>query len=90
MKRGESISMSVIIIAAIALLVLVILAVLVLKTGGTIKNGTGCQGIGGSCKASGGCDPNNEGRDFAHSGVGGDCPTDTPDCCVAISKAAID
>ncbi len=81
MKRGESISMSVIIIAAIALLVLVILAVLVLRTGGTIKDGTGCRGVGGECKDQ--CDPTIEARNFAQSGVGGSCPNDV-DCCVPI------
>jgi hypothetical protein len=46
MKKGESISMSVIIIAAIALLVLVVLAVLVLRASGGITEGTSCRGVG--------------------------------------------
>ena len=47
-KKGQGISMNVIIIAAIALLVLVILSVLVLNTGGKIGLGTSCDGIQGS------------------------------------------
>jgi hypothetical protein len=81
MKKGESISMSVIIIAAIALLVLVVLAVLVLQTGGKVKDGTSCRGFGGVCKDT--CDSSYEGTDFAHRG---DCPEDTPSCCIPISK----
>jgi hypothetical protein len=43
MKKGQGLSMNVIIIAAIALLVLVILSVLVLRAGGGINEGTGCE-----------------------------------------------
>ena len=49
MKKGQGISMNVIIIAAIALLVLVILAVLLLRAGGSVSEGTGCEGVGGQC-----------------------------------------
>jgi len=49
MKKGESISMSVIIIAAIALLVLVVLAVLILRSANSVADGSGCRGAGGQC-----------------------------------------
>ena len=54
MKKGQGLSMNVIIIAAIALLVLVIISVLVLRAGGNVNQSTGCTGIGGICVDS--CD----------------------------------
>ena len=52
MKRGE-LSMEVIIIAAIALLVLVILSVLILRSGVSVSDGTGCESgsVQGKCTA---------------------------------------
>lgn len=47
--------MTVIIGAAIALLILVLLSVLVLRSGNTLVEGTGCNGIEGSI-----CIPDNE------------------------------
>lgn len=84
MKKGESISMSVIIIAAIALLVLIVLAVLVLRSSNSISNGTGCQGLGGICQ-----DPEGDGQqcgegysyNFANSDKRGGCQTGQV-CCV--------
>ncbi|MAE13018.1 hypothetical protein CMO92_00495 [Candidatus Woesearchaeota archaeon] len=55
-KKGQGISMNVIIIAAIALLVLVILAVLLLRAGGNVATGTNCQGVGGDCDQGDTCD----------------------------------
>ena len=49
MKKGQGLSMNVIIIAAIALLVLVIISVLVLRAGGNVSDNTGCTGVGGQC-----------------------------------------
>ena len=83
MKKGESISMSVIIIAAIALLVLVVLAVLILRAGGSVGDGTACRGVGGSCKAD--CDPNYESLDITKEGRLGNC-YDGEHCCVPITK----
>lgn len=53
MKRRGELSMEVIIIAAIALLVLVILSVLIIRSGGTVAGGTGCESasIQGKCTA---------------------------------------
>ncbi len=51
-KKGQGISINVIIIAAIALLVLVILAVLLLRSGSSVADGTSCTGIGGQCSPS--------------------------------------
>ncbi len=79
MKKGESISMSVIIIAAIALLVLVVLAVLVLRSGNSIASGTGCSGQGGTCKAE--CDPDNEQALFTFGGKANGCTDSAPVCC---------
>jgi hypothetical protein len=52
MKKGQGISINVIIIAAIALLVLVILAVLVIGAGKKTNEGTQkCELLGGKCAA---------------------------------------
>ena len=87
MKKGESISMSVIIIAAIALLVLVVLAVLVLRSGSSIQKGTGCEGVGGRCMSEFSDEqkcPDGYTYDITKSGkkLGG-CGEDTPVCCVS-------
>ena len=47
-KKGE-LSITVIVVAAIALLVLVILAYLVIKSGSNIREGTKCKSLGGTC-----------------------------------------
>jgi hypothetical protein len=49
MKKGQGLSMNVIIVAAIALVVLVVLVVLVLNQGGNLANATACEQTGGSC-----------------------------------------
>lgn len=56
-KKGAELSMNVIIIAAIALIVLVILAVLVLRAGGNVNEGTtkSCVTQGGLCKIAEEC-----------------------------------
>lgn len=54
MRKGQGLSMNVIIIAAIALLVLVILAVMIFNTSDSVTTGTGCAGIGGHCQSA--CD----------------------------------
>lgn len=50
MKKAQGLSMSTIIIAAIALLVLVILATFLLRQSAEVAAGTGCEGLGGECK----------------------------------------
>jgi hypothetical protein len=52
-RRGQGISLNVIVIAAIALLILVILSVLVLRTGGKVTTGTQCESLGGTCYVDG-------------------------------------
>ena len=89
-KKGQGLSMNVIIIAAIALLVLIILAVLVLRAGNSVTIGTGCRGVGGACTDS---DPGCSGieggiytQNFANSGKTGGC-AEQQVCCVPIGKA---
>lgn len=64
MKKGQGISINVVVIAAIALLVLVILATLVLTTGKKTTAGSSCEGTGGRC--------------FSESFFAGGCPDDFP------------
>jgi hypothetical protein len=55
-KKGQGISINVIVIAAIALLVLVILAILVLTAGKNVNEGKDkCIVLGGTCKAYNEC-----------------------------------
>ncbi len=84
MKKGESISMSVIIIAAIALLVLVVLAVLVLRSGTSVAGGTGCQGVGGTCSGESSCGELAT-RDITKGGKLGGC-ADGEICCVPLAR----
>ncbi len=53
MKKGQGLSMNVIIIAAIALLVLVIISVLVLRAGGNVNESSKCGFSEGQCVPSG-------------------------------------
>lgn len=56
-RRGQGISINMVVIAAIALLVLVIGTILVAKTGRNVNENAGaqsCSALGGVCKA--GCD----------------------------------
>ena len=80
-KKGAELSMNVIIIAAIALLILVILTVLILRSGANVKEGTGCQGVGGHCSQE--CD---EGAisHLTQGGVKGGCAEDER-CCVPLT-----
>ena len=48
-KKAQGLSMSTIVIAAIALLVLVILATFLLRSGGDIGDATSCTGMSGTC-----------------------------------------
>ena len=85
-KKGQGLSMNVIIIAAIALLVLVILAVLILRAGSGVTQGTGCSGVGGTCAGS--CDELDGVyvKNLPNSGRGGGCQEDE-DCCVPLLKS---
>jgi hypothetical protein len=78
-KKAQGISMNVIIIAAIALLVLVILAVLVLRAGGGIAEGTSCLGVeGADCVSDDTC-PDNYVRDRSKG-----CSEEGQICCVPL------
>jgi hypothetical protein len=46
MRKGQGISINVIVIAAIALLVLVILSTLVIRSGGSVNRANTCEGSG--------------------------------------------
>ena len=89
-KKAQGLSMNVIIIAAIALLVLVILAVLILRAGKGVTEGTGCSGVGGRCYSS--CSEliEDEGglwvKNLPNSGREGGCGQDES-CCVPVLEA---
>lgn len=78
-KKGQGLSMNVIIIAAISLLVLIILIVLVLRASGGVKNQTGCSGVGGTCTSDPDCTGQedqfggNWGHSYANDGKAGGC-----------------
>jgi hypothetical protein len=84
-KKGQSLSLNTIVIAAIALIVLIILIVLVVNQLRKVPETTGCEGAQkGVCEAS--CD-NLEGTyavDQANSGVDGGC-LEGEVCCIKIS-----
>jgi len=77
-KKGQGISINVIIIAAIALLVLVILSVLLLRGGGQLADGTACSGgqCAGSCSDIGG------GTHIINPT--GTCPNEGEVCCIPL------
>ncbi len=78
-KKAQGISMNVIIIAAIALLVLVILSVLVLRSGGELSKGSGCEGVGGVCKYQEEQCPPNFVKSSLHS-----CEGQNQKCCIPL------
>ena len=47
-KKGD-LSINIIVIAAIALIILVIMSVLLFQSGGNLRRGTSCEGVGGVC-----------------------------------------
>lgn len=76
-KKGQGLSINVIIIAAIALLVLIVLAVLIARSGGHVSDGTRCIEKGGLCKTT--FCPNNQ-------VPGIDLCTDGQTCCSVIPR----
>ena len=86
-KKAQGLSMNVIIIAAIALLVLIILAVLILRAGRGVTEGTGCKGVGGKCYSSCLDLMEDEGgtwiKNLPNSGKAGGCREDES-CCVPL------
>ena len=89
-KKAQGLSMNVIIIAAIALLVLIILVVLIIRAGRGVREGTGCQGIGGKCYSSCQDLTDDEGgvwiKNLPSSGVDGGCAQGEA-CCVQLIES---
>ncbi len=84
MKKGQGLSMNVIIIAAIALLILVILTTLVLRQGNILGQTNECQKVpGGQCM-------NLDTDEQCPSGYAEDsyraCPEDDQKCCIPIEQ----
>lgn len=77
-KKGQGISINVIIIAAIALLVLVILAVLLIRSGGQLV--VDCSEAGGECADR--CSD----LDGLYAPYKASCVDETQICCVPIKK----
>lgn len=87
MKRGD-LSMGVIIGAAIALLILVLLSVLVLRSGSTVIEGTGCTAIEDAIciPDSDRCGDYNGGGINYISGTRA-CPSSDDKCCVPFGSS---
>ncbi|MFC2135441.1 hypothetical protein ACFLTH_12580 [Bacteroidota bacterium] len=83
-KKGQGISINVIIIAAIALLVLVILAVLLLRGGSNLAEGTSCSGVGGQCVPVCG-DLNIDGSIYIKHPTA-ECPLEGDSCCIVLNS----
>ena len=84
-KKAQGLSMNVIIIAAIALLVLIILAVLILRAGRGVTEGTGCEGVGGRCEDDCADLDGLYVKNIPNSGRAGGCQEDEM-CCVPLLK----
>lgn len=82
-KKGQGLSINVIILAAIALLVLVILSVLLLRGGGTIVEGTSCIGVGGRCATD--CSDLSSGTTTYTRHPTAACTNEGDTCCVKLS-----
>ncbi len=81
MKKGQGLSLNVIIIAAIALLILVILIFFVGRSSSGIKDGTSCARAGGKCVLTGTCSNGNVADPEATCGD----PTET--CCRIVPRS---
>ncbi|MBU1604172.1 MAG: hypothetical protein KJ583_02540 [Nanoarchaeota archaeon] len=81
-KKGQGISINVIIIAAIALLVLVILSVLLIRSGGNVVTGTSCAGVGGTCSSS--CSDLSEGTKIYSPHPTAKCTDSNDKCCIIL------
>lgn len=49
MNKKADLSISIIVVAAIAMIILVIISVLLFRSGGMLNRGTNCEGLGGMC-----------------------------------------
>lgn len=84
MRKGQGLSMNVIIIAAIALLVLVILSVLVLRSGREVTEAKQCSAIeGAECTYESDPCPSGYFRHSPMDGQAGGCAEDEK-CCVPL------
>lgn len=84
LKKGQGLSMNVIIIAAIALLVLVIISVLVLRAGGNVNQGTGCGGVSGTCVDQVGINPVDDCSDGYIYSPNHGCGVEGQICCIPV------
>lgn len=84
-KKAQGISMTVIIVAAIALLVLVVLSIIFLgKMGGVSSDLSDCEQKGGVCKQIGWCN-SDANADMDFSRVTSDvCDREGQECCLII------
>ena len=87
-KKAQSLSMNVIIIAAISRLVLIVLIVLVVRASNNMGSGTSCVGVGGKCTNGYDCSEwenmypgESWNHNVAKDGKQGSC-TDGQICCV--------
>ena len=80
-KKGQGLSMNVIIIAAISLIVLVIISVLVLRAGGNVNQNTGCEGVNGRCVESCMALEGSWIKDPAHG-----CENEYDTCCIPLGN----
>ncbi|MBC8501024.1 MAG: hypothetical protein H8D38_04650 [DPANN group archaeon] len=81
-RKGQGLSINVIIIAAIALLVLVILSVLLIRGGANIVEGTSCRGVGGQCAVS--CSQLSTGTTVYTPHSTAKCETEGEVCCIVL------
>jgi len=83
-KKGQGISMNVIIVAAIALLVLVVLSIIFLgRTGDFGKGVADCENKGGQCESGGDC--TTDADEYNTKFPGWKCPTTTDACCIKLT-----
>jgi len=82
-KKAQGLSMSTIVIAAIALLVLVILATFLLRSGGDVGDATSCTGMGGTCDYAN-CEDASYYEDGSYVSKGQSDCSDGSLCCVKL------
>jgi hypothetical protein len=83
MRKAQSLSMTTIIVAALAVLVLIILALILTGKMRIFGTATGsCENQGGDCEA--GCEPNERPL------MGTNCPEAKPMCCIDIWESPDD
>jgi hypothetical protein len=85
MKKGQSMSLNVIVVAALVILVLIVLSVIFIRSGGSFTNNVGsCEVQGGKCAAVCG-DAGYGTEDYTVQRGDLQCPTEGEKCCLQIS-----